>query len=89
MKTTQDTTEYFIPPTEGEWKKMFALLREVAKLRGVHDQATKDQRMKGWLIEHGWIKESRKELDHFQVQEIIRRYDSFVNPKPKQKTCIE
>lgn len=87
MKTKESTIEYRIPPTEREWKKMFALLRETAKLLGVQDTDTMHQRMKDRLIEWGWIRESRRELDHFQVQEIIKRYDNFVNSK--QKTCIE
>ena len=80
MTYANTTTEYRIPPSKGESRKMFALLRQVAKLLGVYDKKTRDQRMKGWLIKQGWIKESRKELDHFQVQEVIRRYQNFIEP---------
>lgn len=79
MKTKETTIEYFIPSTGGQWGYIYeVLLPQLMEVFGVHDIETAEQRMRKGLIKMGWMKESRSELDYFQVKELIRIYENFL-----------
>ena len=78
MTTKETTIEYFIPPTKKQRGFLFALLREVAKVRGVTDRKTAGNRMRKELIEWGYIEKSRSELDFGHANDVIdRKYKVF------------
>lgn len=87
MITKESTTEYFIPSTRKQWGYIYKImLPKIAESFGVQDRKMAHQRMKDRLIELRWIKESRKELDYFQVNKLIRVYKNYLI---ERGVCIE
>ncbi|MBI2046510.1 MAG: hypothetical protein HYT28_03785 [Parcubacteria group bacterium] len=86
MKTKEITTEYFIPPNSAQWRYLCGvLLPEIARTFET-DIKTAHQRMRDKLMEWGYITESRRELDYFQVIEITERFKNYL---AKRGICIE
>ncbi len=71
-------TEYFIPPTKKQRGLLFALLFKVAKILGVTDRKTAENRMRNELIDWGYIEKSRSELDYWHANDVIDRYQRFL-----------
>ena len=81
MTNEESTIEYFIPPTKEQSGLLFPLLRKVAEVHGVKDKKVAEDRMRNVLIDWGYIKKSRSELDRWHTSDVIDRYTRFLEKR--------
>ncbi len=86
MTYTNATIEYKQPTTTQQYRYLCGvLLPEIQRIFDVNRE-TAHKRMREKLIEWGYIKKSRSELNYHQTIEITQRFKDFLS---KQGICIE
>ena len=89
MTTNNMQTKYKIPTTREQYNYLCGiLLPQIQAAFGV-DRKTAHKRMRDRLIEWGYIKRSRSELNYHQTIEITQRFKNYLAKQVKTMTDLE